>query len=604
MTGTTPGENARAVALAATALVATAAPATADWLVLSGAENSPTVAELHVERDRARLVLEVYRDDLGALGALLPESVVAGWIDRPTAVSRPPVVSSFALYADGGLLAGEVRVAEIRDRIDRASPFRNLEPGRIPFSQPPADPAVLYLEIDYALPAEPRRLTLAPPMKANGYAAINVGFIAFHEGVPVIDFRYLSGPETLLLDWRDPWYSRFENPNLSRHHRAPLMSFLYVEPYEVRHEVLVRLRDLGDWMELPEIEGDAIEASDIEALRRRIGEFMLGRNPVTIDGAPARPILDRVDFVTVGLNGVQIIGEPERLDPATAVAGVIIAYLVDRLPREVRVDWDLYTARGDAVPATTIDPAGPFTVEVDPQDSTIVWRNYLRNYEPPTIAPIAAPPPADYRAPLAVLVLGMLGAAAAGWGRRRRVAFSVAAAALLVAVVLVGIARLPGDHARADPGSGAPAVADPARLLDAVLANVYRAFEFRREEDIYDRLAVTVSGDLLARLYLQHRRSMIIEEQGGIEARVKAVAIESAAAVAAPRDGAVAFRCVWTASGRVGHWGHVHQRVNRYEAILTLEVLDGAWKLTRLEFIEERRLSRHAVHPDAGMESA
>ena len=46
---------------------------------------------------------------------------------------------------------------------------------------------------------------------------------------------------TLNLDWADPWYSRFDNPNLKRHHKSALMSFLYVEPYEVRHEILARI---------------------------------------------------------------------------------------------------------------------------------------------------------------------------------------------------------------------------------------------------------------------------------------------------------------------------------------------------------------------------
>ena len=29
-----------------------------------------------------------------------------------------------------------------------------------------------------------------------------------------------------------------------------LVSFLYIEPYEVRHEMLPRVKDLDEWMEL------------------------------------------------------------------------------------------------------------------------------------------------------------------------------------------------------------------------------------------------------------------------------------------------------------------------------------------------------------------
>ena len=64
------------------------------------------------------------------------------------------------------------------------------------------------------------------------------------KAVPIIDFRYLGSPAKLNLNWDDPWYSRFDNPNIKRHHKSALMSYLYVEPHEVRHEVLIRVKDL------------------------------------------------------------------------------------------------------------------------------------------------------------------------------------------------------------------------------------------------------------------------------------------------------------------------------------------------------------------------
>ena len=42
--------------------------------------------------------------------------------------------------------------------------------------------------------------------------------------------------------------------------------------------------------------------------------------------------------------------------------------------------------------------------------------------------------------------------------------------------------------------------------------------------------------------------------------------------------------------GSVGHWGHIHQRVNQYEARITVEVVDGRWKITGLELLEEIRV--------------
>ncbi len=47
--------------------------------------------------------------------------------------------------------------------------------------------------------------------------------------------------------------------------------------------------------------------------------------------------------------------------------------------------------------------------------------------------------------------------------------------------------------------------------------------------------------------------------------------------------------------GTVGHWGHVHTRQNLYDAIVTIAAVDGAWKITDLEVIEENRIDPSAA---------
>jgi len=36
--------------------------------------------------------------------------------------------------------------------------------------------------------------------------------------------------------------------------------------------------------------------------------------------------------------------------------------------------------------------------------------------------------------------------------------------------------------------------------------------------------------------------------------------------------------------------GHIHQRLNQYEAYLTIKAVDGQWKITNLEMLKEQRL--------------
>lgn len=133
-------------------------------------------------------------------------------------------------------------------------------------------------------------------------------------------------------------------------------------------------------------------------------------------------------------------------------------------------------------------------------------------------------------------------------------------------------------------------------MLDSLLNNIYRSFDFREEEDIYDRLATSVSGDLLSEIYLQHRKSMVVSQAGGAQARVKAIEILDVD-VSHPDERALSllFRANWTAMGTVGHWGHIHSRKNQYEANITVEPVDGAWKITKLELIEEKRIDSYAT---------
>jgi hypothetical protein len=126
-------------------------------------------------------------------------------------------------------------------------------------------------------------------------------------------------------------------------------------------------------------------------------------------------------------------------------------------------------------------------------------------------------------------------------------------------------------------------------VTESLLANVYRAFDFREEADVYDKLATSVEGDLLTDIYLQNRKSFAIKRAGGAQARVKEVEVLTAAARQAEGN-AFNIDASWTAEGSVGHWGHVHTRKNYYDAVITIEPVDGSWKITGLDLIEEKRI--------------
>jgi hypothetical protein len=589
------------------ACVAIAKPAAADWINLTGAENSPTIAEIYVRDDHVRVVLEIYIYDISSFIQLLPDEYFDDTdINRPSEKSRLNIFSNedFIIQTgEGENLIAQVEILEPRLRIDRRGPFsfmRNPYTGKLA-TQPPEDKRVLYVELKYPFEKRPSEIVVTPPMDEKGFVENNIGFIAYHKSVPIIDFRYLSQSEKLILDWSDPWYTRFENPVLIRHHRYAMMTFLYVEPYEVRHDMLTRVKDLEQWMDLGLRGNEYIEIDEWESLKQRVGELLLNSNPVSIDGASVKPILDRIDFVTVSLQGIQIMTTPVRLELSSALLGVKIAYMTEGFPQEVTVDWELFTDNLQQVPATSVDPAGPFLSYVTPDDNVHKWVNYLIDYRIPDVEEVVVEKRRlGILLPLGTILCLFLIVTAivlivkkklhtkGGW-----IEFGVVLALVAGAVFLFPHMKVP---IYIPAGRRVNLVEeDAAVVLHGLLKNIYRAFDFREEDVVYDKLAMTVSGDLLGDIYLQNRKSLEVQRAGGVQAKVQSIEILDVAAQSSDkRTKALDLNASWTVLGTVGHWGHVHARKNQYEAIVTVEPVGGAWRITGLELIEEKRVDPYA----------
>ena len=157
---------------------------------------------------------------------------------------------------------------------------------------------------------------------------------------------------------------------------------------------------------------------------------------------------------------------------------------------------------------------------------------------------------------------------------------------VLLAVVTQnwGVVRVPL------PGARPPTVSDEAAsdVVQSLLRNVYHAFDYREEKRIYDVLDRCVVGDLLRETYLDTQRSRTLASQGGARVRVTEVTVVDCHSDSFPRR--LDAVCTWNVSGSVGHGGHVHQRVNQYRAELSLEAVDGQWKVAAMDLLDEKRL--------------
>lgn len=365
-----------------------------DWVNLTGAETSPNIAEIYVLDDHVKLVLEIYVGDLDAFDELIPDD----WL-KDSNIKRSPIEERLQKFANnkfqfitdtGEKLSAKLILVEPRLRIDRKSRFAGMinpyTRQRIP--EAPEDKRVLYAKISYPFNTKPKTLTIIPPLNEEGRALVNLGFIAYHKSVPIIDFRYLGQAAKLNLNWSDPWYTKFENKNLTRHHKYPLMLYLYVEPRQVRLESLMRFSDIA---ELTGFNFEDIHASvedKHQLLQEHIKNYYVDKETLQIDDDLFKPDSIRVEFLNATLSGLKVIDIATAVDKYSLLVGVSQQYLIDALPQKIKSRWQFFNQRIDRIPVTVIDPAGPFPSFIDKTDPEFGWQNFLKKYSEPVIHPV------------------------------------------------------------------------------------------------------------------------------------------------------------------------------------------------------------------------
>jgi hypothetical protein len=566
----------------------------ADALVVSRAMQADTIAEIFVEPNGIRVELEIGAGSIAAFRNLLPDEIYDQLEEHPTPWAERLqrfFELDWVIRFDGGApAAGRLELFEGRRRVERdAITGEPLATGA------DAGEPVVYAILHYAFDTRPTSLSIAPPRETESdVPAASIGFMAYHHGLPVNDFRYLPAEVVLDLDWDDAWYSRFRNRNLRRQFDAPLNVFLYVEPFEVRKEIIVRPRDLSHWIDLGLDDVDTIAVSMQETLKERVAEYLGQCGAVTIDGVPARGTLDRIHFIRRTLRQTGVVDPPEDLPVMSATLGVIFVYPINGLPEEVALGWDLFSPRIQQVPGVAADEAGGLPMTLTADDPVLHWKNFLTN---PTTPGLVQPVPPPARATLTVPIASALCAiaaitlAAVGWRGTSRGSWLVVGVVLVLAVATVLLSPLARVRVPS-PVGGVRLVSgtEAGEIVGRLLGNVYRAFDYREEGAIYDALERSAAGDLLAQIYLETRRALELRNQGGARAKVEDVEMLAADATPLAEGDGFVSRCRWTVTGAVGHWGHIHQRQNQYEAEVTVGVVDGVWKITALELLDEQRL--------------
>ena len=569
------------VGILAIALQLTISNVAADAVIRSRAMFADTIAEYYVEDDHIRLELEIGVDDVGSFRNLIPDALYQrlGYGDSPLEERlKLFITEDMPIATSDKLLVGKVV-----DVSPGTRPFRDDVTGE-PLPTP-EDEAVVVIRatIIYQFEGRPEALTFVAP-RSTGVA--NIGFVTYHKGVAVNDYRYLTSGLTLNLDWSDTWYSSFSSRAMRRQYFASMAGFIYIEPYEVRKEIIVRPADMQRYVDLGLDGTDVIPADRHAEIKQKIVEYLADHFPVTIDGVPVQGTVDRVNFLERTLRA-SVVVDNQDLDLLPATMGIIYVFPTDGLPHEVEMTWDLFSEKTQVVPGAAVDQAGALPVFLEPDFNVLRWENFLQFPELPTLKAIEKPPSVLHqlanmgRWPMTILsvllIVLLVRSLIIRNGSALRLSLAFLPIAGLTIIFLVQPRNVDLDDEQLQ------------LLVGDLLHNVYRAFDYRGEAVIYDVLEKSVSGDLLTDIYLETQKGLELANQGGARVKVKTTDVHGAELL--ERDGnRLDISSSWTVAGSVGHWGHVHQRTNAYSANLEISEIDGAWKLTRLEILDEQRL--------------
>ncbi len=485
----------------------------------------------------------------------------------------------------------------------------DLKPFEIPVDGIPATEMMQHTatyEIEFPFAAPPEFLTIQQDITDPNSIVPSEMSLNVHQAGTALNFaeRLLPGGSTTLrFDWRetlsedasdaewDSWFEKQREATLGITSYSSVYSFIYIEPVEIRHEMLIPLATLATILPVKHEDPAFVEVSEQEAIRESIRNWLKEENPVLVNGSPVRPDFTRIDFYSLNLSDFATQADAQRVSLASGRVGIIMTY---RTPsdsiRDASLQWNTYYSTMTKIPAVVISYPDrmdrfEFSRFNTSEDNTLSWS--CRPEDLPT-AIAAVPAVIRERAKWYLPVGSLLSLIAIGFTLRiKSVQTRVIIAGLLA--VVTAVSWKPTMISVNDPLS-APAELSQEEsrvVFTALHQGIYRSLDFGTEDRIYDVLATSVDGTLLENLYLQLRQSLELREQGGAIARIRKIEYGQGFVVgrdltATPWPG-FQYRSSWTVAGSVEHWGHVHERQNQFDAVFTIEPREGDWKITRMD---------------------
>lgn len=567
-------------------------------------------ADVFVSRERMTAKFSVFLEDLYFFQGLEPDAenrFASADLERAAEAHAQFLAERFVILRTDGSAYQAISAK----RASGAIPAEGVAMGDLMKTS-------LVYEVEYEVVAPPEFLTFEQRFVGEQFRVpSNVALRVWQEGgTDPVAVQTLSPrkPFSMKIDWSAPapaatasveawdaWMESRRQSTLGITSYSSTYAFLYIEPAEVRLEILVPLLSLEDdaWR-VPRADAERLTPEEQTAAKNLVAERLAGKIPMTVDGQTREPAVDRVDFYGIDFSDFAMQAPQSNVGAASARVGIILRYPCERLPRSVELGWKLFPRDLHAVEAVVFAPDDSFDVEFSSAepDQVYEWKNPApADAEIEAPETIAAPPlPSTGKWTVGMIVGGALVAAGLFGGRalRRRSTPLGLGAGVALAAAGIGLFAWAYATGRAETLRARPAAEEAIALAQRLQLGIYDAFRLPDEEARYERLDASLSGDLVREAYLEVSNRLRMQEQGGAMLRIDEVTpiegrvLSPAGKSADPRAFIVEGR--WTVSGRVEHWGHVHTRTNAYDGRLLVEPVDGLWKIARLDLLSDERI--------------
>lgn len=581
-------------------------PARAEAAVLAKHPISITEAQIFVSKSSAQVRIKLFAEDLNlfhSLEANGQDRLPASELRRGLDLHRDFLLRKFTLRdVDGNPYSGQIT---------------DVLPFEIPADGILLDDLMNYkatYAIEYPFETPPEFLTIQQDISDENFILPSEMKLTLFQSGSELTYTNTLNPgasETLKFDWSeqqlnsestdeewDAWFERQKDEALGITSYGSVYSFLYVEPAEVRHEVLIPLANLRLVLPMEHEDPAFIDVPEQDAVRELIIDWFSHVNPTLINGVPVEPEFTRVDFLRLGMKDLARRPEPQKVSLANGRVGVIMTYRpASDIVRTVSLQWTKFngTILRKIQSRVFTYPEDfrmfEFSKFQSEEENTFVWEvDEAAVPSPSQAVAVEQPPKETLSIPVATTVCVLIAVLLQLFSLRSLNRISVAL--VIVAAMMWPFARTEIDSPFQ---SRTPMTATQAtQVFERLHSGAYSALAFGSEQLIYDVLANSVDGELLETLYLQLRESLAIKEQGGAIARVQSVDYADGEVLqndGAPEWPGFQFRSRWDVSGTVEHWGHIHERQNQFCAVFSVEPREGLWKITDMKIEEQQSTS-------------